>query len=263
VGCGRASKVRGATMPATVLAGVVLVGLAAACGAEPRPFTPSGQAAPRTAADAPGAPSPESAGPGSSPAPGTTPAAGEPTPAASEAASETEPPAADAFDYPEGFAVVYRTRPPGGVRGDGGAALAAFGTFWRAWWSAIASHEKDRRYLDYLAPKDPLDEARIFKNVVRSWVTEGVRPIGTVRAHRFRVLSTERGAVQLVGCGDETKVGTRNLASGAERWTFGRRPEARYKMYVLMERDAPTGRWRIRSYSSARVTDPLARECRT
>lgn len=214
----------------------VLVALGTgACGTDPPTFTPSGQAAT----------------PPTGSAVATAPSDGE------VSAPVSPPVSSDAFELPEDFSVDYRAR---SASGDGGAALAAFGEFWHAWWSAIASHDKDRRYLDYLAPKDPLDDARIFKSVVRSWVTEGVRPIGTVRAHRFRVQSEKDGAVSLVGCGDESKVGTKDLASGKERWTFGKRADARYKMYVLMERDE-AGQWRIRSYGPLGRPDPTEREC--
>jgi hypothetical protein len=67
--------------------------------------------------------------------------------------------------------------------------------------------------------------------------------------------------VLLVGCGDETRTGTKDLTTGAVSWSFGKQRSSRYKMRVVMARGADGG-WRVAGYQSVPAADPVARECR-
>jgi hypothetical protein len=167
--------------------------------------------------------------------------------------------AGDGLAFPADFQVLYqpRTASPGGA-----AAVRDFGRFWRAWWYAVVTGGADTRYRDYVAPKSLLGGTGFFSTVVDGWAREKLRPTGTIRAYAVRVLSVDAGGrVLLVGCGDESKAGTKNVNTGAVSRSFGRRTDARYKIRVAMSRGAD-GRWQIDDYQPVPVTDPVGRECR-
>lgn len=188
--------------------------------------------------------------------PPSTPA-GSSTPVASVAGSPTPTPAplrtSSDFSFPSDFKVRFPA-----YRGDGEAAVRAFGEFWRAWWYAISTEGRDRRYQAYLPSIDPFSGLAVFPQTVASWRGEQVRPTGVLRAHRLRVTSVV-GADQvgLVVCADESRVGTRT-AAGAERWTFGKRDTSRYQMRILMRRQPSGGGWQVAGY----MTDASVKECR-
>ncbi|MFI6320555.1 hypothetical protein ACIBG8_23675 [Nonomuraea sp. NPDC050556] len=160
-------------------------------------------------------------------------------------------PASTRFAFPSDFKVIYPA-----YKGDGEAAVRAFGDFWRAWWYAITAQGSDRRYQAFLPEIEPLSGLAVFPQTVASWRGEGVRPTGVLRARLLKAHSTTNG-VNLVLCADESRVGTKSISSGAERWTFGQRATSRYQMRILM-RQPDGGGWQVAAY----MTDATVQECR-
>ncbi len=163
-----------------------------------------------------------------------------------------------AFPFPEDFSVVYHPRT---AQPEGAQAVQAFGEFWKAWWYAVATEGRDRRYRAYLAPGSGPSGTAIFSGVVDEWSRDHVRPVGVIRAHSVRVITADDKRVTLVGCGDESRAGSKNVTTGKVSWTFGRRKSARYKMRIMMV-PGPEGGWRIGAYQPVPVTVPAGRECR-
>jgi hypothetical protein len=214
---------------AVASAAVAAVALAAGCGSEPaQGFRPTpGAAAASTAAASP-----------SAPAPSVTPTAG---------------PA-----FPKDFKVVYQAEDP---QPKAAKAVKDFGDFWKAWWYSISTEGKDKRYLDYVASGSAMYGTDLFDRVVSGWKAENVRPTGVVRVRDLHVLSASAKSVTLVGCGDESGAGTKNLATGKVSWTFGKQKTSRYKLRVIMV-PGPKGVWRVRAYQPVSVTSSSGRECR-
>lgn len=172
----------------------------------------------------------------------TIPSSAAPTPSAAPSAR---------LPFPPDFKVIYPA-----YKGDGEAAVHAFGDFWRAWWYAITTQGSDRRYQAFLPLVEPLSGLAVFPQTVASWRGEGVRPTGVLRARLLKAHPTGNG-VNLVLCADESRVGTKSVSSGAERWTFGKRATARYQMRILM-RQPDGGGWQVAAY----MTDATVQECR-
>lgn len=160
--------------------------------------------------------------------------------------------------FPKDFTVVYRTRtaPPKGAR-----AVQAFGEFWKAWWYAVATEGRDRRYRAYIAPGSGPSGTAIFTGVVEEWARDHVRPVGVIRAYDVRVIAADDERVTLVGCGDESRAGTKDVTTGKVSWTFGRQKSSRYKIRIMMV-PGPEGGWQIGAYQPVPVTIPAGRECR-
>ncbi|MEW9527013.1 hypothetical protein [Microbispora sp. NPDC049125] len=222
-------------------AAVVVVVPAAGCGSTPTsgyvpPPVKSEAAAPR-------------AGTPSRSVPSGDPPSAAPTP------SRTARPR---FAFPKDFKVVVQAEtPPARAAG----AVRTFREFWQAWWYAVTTQGRDRRYLEYIAPGADAYGTGLFARVVGDWARENVRPTGVVRARAVQALQGDGPGVTLVGCGDETRAGTRNLTTGQVSWTFGQHDTSRYKIRIMMV-PGPGGGWLIRAYQSVPVTSPSGRECR-
>jgi hypothetical protein len=211
------------------VASAAVVALAAGCGSEPaQGFRPS----PGTGAASPVAASP------SAPEPSATPTAG--------------------LAFPKDFKVVYQPDDP---QPKAAKAVRDFGDFWKAWWYSMSTEGKDKRYLDYVASGSAVYGTDLFDRVVSEWKAENVRPTGVVRVRDLHALSVSSKSVTLVGCGDESGAGTKNLASGKVSWTFGKQKTSRYKLRIMMV-PGPKGVWRIHAYQPVSVTSSSGRECR-
>lgn len=138
-------------------------------------------------------------------------------------------------------------------------AVAVFEQFWRAWWAAVATHGRDDRYLHHLDVSAVVAGVGlpIFPDVVRAWRKEAVTPIGTLRVHSLHLEHREARTRTFTGCVDASRLGTRHVRTGRQRWTLGQRPTSRYQMRVTMRRDGTT--WRVSAYSSTSTNPP---ECR-
>lgn len=165
------------------------------------------------------------------------------------------------LEFPRDLEIVYRASDT--AEPEAAGAVRALGEFWKAWWYAIASGGGDRRYRDYIEPGSGATGTALFTGVVNDWKREGVRPVGVIRAYGIRVLSVsaEDQSVTLVGCGDESRAGTKSVTTGKVSWAFGRQKNARYKILIMMV-PGPAGSWRIRVYQPVPVTSPAGRECR-
>ncbi|GAA4568134.1 hypothetical protein [Planotetraspora kaengkrachanensis] len=207
-----------------------LAALVAGCGSEPaQGFRPTPEAAPASTA---------AASPSTAASPSAAPAAG---------------PA-----FPSDFKVVYQAETP---QPKAAKAVKDFGDFWNAWWYSISTEGKDKRYLDYVASGSAVYGTDLFDRVVSGWKAENVRPTGVVRVHDLHTLSVSAKSVTLVGCGDESKAGTKNLTTGKVSWTFGKQKTSRYKIRVIMV-PGSEGLWRVRAYQPVSVTSSSGGECR-
>jgi hypothetical protein len=160
--------------------------------------------------------------------------------------------------FPEDFTVVYRPR---AAQPNGAPAVQAFGEFWKAWWYAVATEGRDRRYRTYIAPGSGASGTAVFSDVVEEWARDHVRPVGVIRVYGVRVVAADDQRVTIVGCGDESRAGTKNVTTGKVSWTFGRQKSARYKIRIMMV-PGPAGSWQIGAYQPVPVTEPSGEECR-
>jgi hypothetical protein len=175
-------------------------------------------------------------------------------PSATPSATATQP----EIVFPEDFKVVYEADVP---QAKAQAAMNTFEDFWKAWWYAMSTDGKDKRYLDYVAPGSQTYGTGLFADTVADWQQEHVRPTGVVRVHGVRVISAGDKSVTLTGCGDETRAGTKDLTTGKVSWTFGKQKTSRYKIRVQLV-PASSGGWRVRAYEPVSVTSAAGRECR-
>ncbi|GII34921.1 hypothetical protein [Planotetraspora mira] len=191
------------------------------------------------------------------PTPDATAAAAASTAAASPSAPASSATPAAGLAFPKDFKVVYQAEAP---QPKAAKAVKDFGDFWNAWWYSVSTQGKDKRYLDYVASGSAMYGTDLFDRVVTGWKAENVRPTGVVRVHDLHTLSVSAKSVTLVGCGDESKAGTKNLTSGKVSWTFGKQKTSRYKLRVIMV-PGPKGVWRVRAYQPVSATSSSGKEC--
>ncbi|MEV0581805.1 hypothetical protein [Nonomuraea sp. NPDC050310] len=226
-------------------------GTSASPGSGPGPDSASGSGDPESPSTATG--DPASPAPGN-PTPGD-PTPGDPSPANPEANLPPDPSKGKPFAkvrLPADFRLTFPT-PTGEAR----AAVQTFRDFWTYWWYAITTNGRDQQYQRLLSRADLLDGGLgIFPEIVAGWRAEGVRPTGHLRVDHLRTTLIEPARIGFAACVDATKLGTRSLSSGEERWTLGKRDTSRYQMRVLMKQTADG--WRVAAFTS----DYTAKECR-
>ncbi|WP_084963667.1 hypothetical protein [Thermoactinospora rubra] len=186
-----------------------------------------------------------------SPEPASPAASAPATPTPSATSSPPAKPVAR-YPFPKDFKVVFPS-----YSGEGQAAVQTFRDFWGAWWYAVTTHGRDRRYQDYLSTQDILGGGlTVFPEVVVDWRQQGVRPTGVLRVHKLDITLAEDARLGFTACVDASRLGTRSVATGQERWTLGKRPTSRYQMRILMERSA--GAWKVGAF----LSDSTVKECR-